>query len=68
MKQKVDVNLVNDEGRSALHLASDAKKDYIVQLLLQNGANSSLADIHKITPLHLLLKWPRPKVPYYYII
>lgn len=47
----VDVNHVNEVGRSALHGAAHIRSDEIVQLLFDHGAQVNVEDQRGITPL-----------------
>lgn len=46
-----DVNGLNENGKSALHLASMNGNVKIIKLLLKNGANVNILDSDKATPL-----------------
>ncbi|KAJ6652778.1 hypothetical protein lerEdw1_010632 [Lerista edwardsae] len=47
-----EVNLVNDDGSTALHLATIACQPQCVKVLLQHGANVDCVDGQNRTPLH----------------
>jgi ankyrin repeat protein len=47
-----DINLRNDEGQTALHLALQHGSLDIMRLLLKNGANVDAPDMDGSTPLH----------------
>ena len=46
-----DVNAQNEDGQTALHYACRSCRVYIVQYLLENGANLSICDLDMMTPL-----------------
>lgn len=46
-----DVNGLNGDGKSALHLASMNGNVKIIKLLIENGANVNVLDNDKATPL-----------------
>jgi len=51
-----DVNSVNDQGQTALHIAATKDLADIAAVLLARGANVDLADKQGNTPLHLAVK------------
>jgi ankyrin repeat protein len=51
-KSMIDVNLVNNAGKSALHLASAQNRTLIVNHLLNAGCSLTLQDNGGMTPLH----------------
>lgn len=46
----VDLNLVDDQERTALHRAAEKNQKPLVNLLIGRGANTSLQDIYGLTP------------------
>uniref|UniRef100_A0A6A7FX52 Ankyrin-1-like n=1 Tax=Hirondellea gigas TaxID=1518452 RepID=A0A6A7FX52_9CRUS len=48
-----NVDVVDDQGNTALHYAVQRNHDYIVSELLKAGANPDQANIAELTPLHL---------------
>ncbi|KAK5661436.1 hypothetical protein OQA88_11337 [Cercophora sp. LCS_1] len=48
----VDLNAVDQKGRTALHLAVRYRRNMVAWLLLQNGASIEKADKRGFTPLH----------------
>lgn len=46
-------NITNNQGRSALHLASEAGTFETTQVLLNSGANASLKDATGMLPVDL---------------
>ena len=53
IKHNIDINIVNNYGQSALHLAVREGNFNIIQLLIQNDANINIADKYGNTPLHV---------------
>ncbi|SJK97930.1 uncharacterized protein ARMOST_01186 [Armillaria ostoyae] len=51
-EQDVDINMVDTEGRSALHLAATGGHEDIARVLLDRNADVTMLDIHGGTPLH----------------
>jgi len=49
----IDVNFIDDKGRSSLHFASASGKTEIVKYLLSRGANPNISDERGNYPLHL---------------
>lgn len=47
----------NQEGQTAVHLASIAGFDDILDLLLEVGANPNIKDGIGLTPLHVNMFW-----------
>jgi len=54
VKEGIDINLKDDNGRTPLHHASYYAKLDVVQYLLSNGANIQAIDNEGISPLHLV--------------
>ena len=52
MAKQKNLDLVNDEGRTDLHVASAMNNIHSVYLLLESGANPDQADLYGDTPLH----------------
>ena len=50
-KEKVDINEQNDKGETALYIASDDNCPYIVEYLLEHGANPNIPNNRDWTPL-----------------
>jgi ankyrin repeat protein len=50
---QVDVNHVNDDGRTVLYLALLKEDQDMVERLFHNGANAMCKDSHDVTPLHI---------------
>ena len=61
LKENVNINAQDDEGKTVLHYSSEIRKEPILSLLLSNNANS-IIDQSQRTPLHILLQWPKPRV------
>jgi len=47
---ETDVHARNAEGRTALHLAAEAGRRDLVELLLERGADVNAADLQSRTP------------------
>ncbi|XP_051168998.1 ankyrin-3-like [Leptopilina boulardi] len=56
------VNLTNSIKEAPLHIATANNQIQIVQLLLDNGANSNEQDANGSTPLHIAVKMKRPNL------
>lgn len=56
LQYDVPVNMINYEGNTALHLAAFFQQNEIVSLLLQNGANRNLANVHGWTPSFMAIR------------
>lgn len=52
LKKGVDVNIINDKGYSAIHMACSAGYYPTAQFLLQNGANANKKTTLGVTPIH----------------
>eukprot|EP00026_Physarum_polycephalum_P012771 Phypoly_transcript_13101.p1 GENE.Phypoly_transcript_13101~~Phypoly_transcript_13101.p1 ORF type:complete len:144 (+),score=12.82 Phypoly_transcript_13101:126-557(+) len=50
---RLDVNLADDKGRTALHLAACKNHVALAEYLMYMGADSGKQDINNNTPLHL---------------
>ncbi|XP_046644986.1 ankyrin-1-like, partial [Daphnia pulicaria] len=50
---KVNIDDVNQRGRTALHFAARVSNVMVVRKLLGNGANPNIGDNEGLTPLHL---------------
>jgi ankyrin len=48
-----DIELLGKRNQTALHIASDAGEDEVVEMLLAHGANVHAIDAHAETPLSL---------------
>ena len=57
-KQDASIDLTNDEGNTALHLAANAGKTNVVQILIENNANMLAKDNQKQTVLHKASNFP----------
>ena len=53
MKSGYNIDAKNQEGQTAVHLASIAGFDEILDLLLHDGANPNIKDGVGLTPLHV---------------
>src|SRR5215831_4050280 len=53
LQQKVDVNVPEADGTTALHWAVRADDAELVERLLRSGANAKTANRYGITPLYL---------------
>lgn len=54
-----DVNAANEDGDTALHVATAAQFNSIIQLLVQNGADLGAKNKNGVTPLALASRRPR---------
>ncbi|XP_046451149.1 serine/threonine-protein phosphatase 6 regulatory ankyrin repeat subunit B-like [Daphnia pulex] len=50
---KFDINYRDEEGRTALHFALNAKNMTTARYLLENGADPTIRDKNEVTPFHL---------------
>merc|ERR1712098_116170 len=50
-RKKVDVNLANDKGKTALHIAAERGRDEMCDALLKKGANVNARRNNGYTPL-----------------
>ena len=63
LNNNADVNWIDSEGESPLHLSCRQFKYFpVLETLLEHNANPSIQNNEKNTPLHLLLKWKRPQL------
>lgn len=62
LKNKADPNLVNNQGRSALHFAAEFGRTETVSVLLKNGINIDTKDQKGDTPLQYAAYAKHPKV------
>ncbi len=53
---QTDINMVDDNGNTALHTAATVNNADIVNFLLFKGANSEIKNLQGDTPLHLAIK------------
>lgn len=53
----VELNLVDGEGFSAMHLAARYNRKNVIDVLIKNGANKDLRGVEGLTPLHLATKY-----------
>lgn len=60
-----DINYQDDEGRTALHFAIMGNCYHVVTLLIDRGADISVADINNITPFNLAKKLQRNLMLHY---
>ena len=51
-----DVNIVNQYGKTSLHLAIKQGSHDLVEMLLEQGAKSSIADNNGQTAVHIAAK------------
>lgn len=51
IRKGADINVANDFGKTALHLAAQKGHDKIAELLVKHGANVHSLDSHGRTPL-----------------
>lgn len=52
LAEKIDVNTVDKDNRTALHYAAQGDDVSLVERLLKHGANAAMQDRFKRTPLH----------------
>ncbi|KAL0381713.1 UNVERIFIED_CONTAM: Ankyrin repeat domain-containing protein, chloroplastic [Sesamum angustifolium] len=52
LEQSYDINLVDKDGLTALHLAVIGKREAVISHLLRKGANTEVKDKDGATPLH----------------
>ncbi|XP_071118291.1 ankyrin repeat domain-containing protein 65-like [Haliotis cracherodii] len=52
LKDGVNVNAMDEYGRTPLHYATEFRQSDIMKLLLENGANPCFRDTKGMTPLH----------------
>lgn len=52
-KHGVDLDIQDDDGKTALHLAYEEGKSEIVNLLIENGADTTIRDLKGKTPFEL---------------
>lgn len=57
LKKGVDVNFVDDYGRTALYFAASQGQTQVVKMLLDVGADKNIKDIKKRTPLDMARKY-----------
>lgn len=51
LAKKVSINAQDNEGKTALHWASQLRRADVIQFLLKKGADPNLQDVQGITPL-----------------
>lgn len=56
LENGVDINTINDSGRTALHIAVLNKKYWFVEELLKNKAKTDIKDNDGLTPMDLCMK------------
>ncbi|CAB0033429.1 unnamed protein product [Trichogramma brassicae] len=54
--QKVEVDAVDRQGNTPLHLAATFNNQHLIELLLMRGANPNSANAEGLTPLHFICK------------
>jgi Na+-transporting methylmalonyl-CoA/oxaloacetate decarboxylase gamma subunit len=57
IKAKANINAVDNQGQSALHYAAKEGHRELIKLLIDRGADSSIADKNKMKPLDYALKY-----------
>jgi len=65
VEEGVDINAVDEQGRSALHLAARIGRLSIVEYLVKHGANTHIKDNFHKTPLVYAIEKNRVKVIIY---
>ncbi|KAL0424301.1 UNVERIFIED_CONTAM: Ankyrin repeat domain-containing protein, chloroplastic [Sesamum radiatum] len=56
LEQSYDINLVDKDGLTALHLAVIGKREAVISHLLRKGANPEVKDKEGWTPLHVAMQ------------
>ncbi|KRX02940.1 Ankyrin repeat-containing domain [Pseudocohnilembus persalinus] len=62
LKQGININILDEERTSPLHIAARHGSYQIVQELLNSGANTDITDIGGWTPLHIAVFFQRNQI------